>query len=503
MDTHWISESARPPVRRHRRRRDWLATGVMALAVVGTFVPLVATSAAAPPPSRPLMNGWSSTYQTTVLSETSRRLRYSGSWRRADHPAYIGDRVRSSDQKGASVSLSFSGTGVSWIGPVGPTRGTASVYLDGRRIKTVNTYGRRFMPARVLLRLTWDSVKTHRLKIIVAGTTGHPTVAVDAFMVRGPEKQSAATPEPVAAATPAPTPTAGVTSTPQPSNDPTPTQESENSAMPTATTMPEPGPTAASTSAPTTTPAATPAPTMTPTTTPTTTPRLTFVDDFNGSSLSPSWVNIYPSIGDPGFGANSDFMNDTRQVNVANGMATITAQRKTTPSGREYASGIIGTRFAFSQMYGTWEARIRYPAGQGVWPAFWLLAGGSNTPPPEVDIFEAYPAPWSEEGGGSGVDYLGAGLYSANGTEWFRHYDPRGDLTGEFHVHKLVWTPTSMSFYVDGLLRGVLDDREKFPTVPMYPIINLALGVKGVYEVDATTPDTLKMDIDYVRVYAP
>ena len=51
--------------------------------------------------------------------------------------------------------------------------------------------------------------------------------------------------------------------------------------------------------------------------------------------------------------------------------------------------------------------------------------------------------------------------------------------------------------------RGVLDDVEKFPQGPMYPIVNLAMGVPGIYEVDGTTPDTVKMDIDYVRVYAP
>lgn len=67
----------------------------------------------------------------------------------------------------------------------------------------------------------------------------------------------------------------------------------------------------------------------------------------------------------------------------------------------------------------------------------------------------------------------------------------------------MVWTPTQMSFYVDGNLRGVLKDVAKFPTVPMYPILNLAMGVKGVYEIDATTPRTLTMDVDYVRVYAP
>ncbi len=488
--SQWISESAPPPVRNLRRRTHWLATGVMALVVVGIVAPLAATSAATPAPTRTLMNDWSSTHQTTVLNETSGRLRYSGTWRRADHPAYIGDNVRSSDQKGAKVTLTFTGSGVSWIGPVGPTRGRASVYLDGRRIKTVNTYGRRFMPARVLLRLTWDTVGTHRLTIEVAGTTGHPTVALDAFVVRGREKPTAATPSPVPAAPQTPAP--GATATPQPTNAPTP--------APVATATPPPTPTLVAT---TPAPAAIPAPTPVTTPTPTLTPRLSFADEFNGSVLNSVWTNPFSGPGDPGFGLDSNFRDDTRQVSVANGMATITATKHAADSfGRTYDSGVIATKDTFSQMYGTWEARIRYPAGQGVWPAFWMLAQGSNQTPPEVDIFEAYPAPWSPAGGGSGLNYLACGDYSVNGAEYFLYFDTRPDLTGDWHVHRMVWTPTSIKTYVDGIYRGTLTQVDKLPTVPMYPIINLALGAPG-YRVDGTTPSTLKMDIDYVRVYAP
>ncbi len=31
------------------------------------------------------------------------------------------------------------------------------------------------------------------------------------------------------------------------------------------------------------------------------------------------------------------------------------------------------TQGLFSQTYGRFEARIKIPAGQGVWPAFWML----------------------------------------------------------------------------------------------------------------------------------
>ncbi len=214
------------------------------------------------------------------------------------------------------------------------------------------------------------------------------------------------------------------------------------------------------------------------------------------------WKPTY-QVGDPGYGLDSNFLGNTSKVSVANGYATITATKHAPDSlGRTYDSASIGTNGAFAQRYGTFEARIRYPAGQGVFPAFWLIAPGAPTSPPEMDIFEAFPAP-SGAGGGSGLNYLSCGLNSVNGAEYFLYYDARGDLTGDWHVHKMVWTPTTISVYVDGILRGVLNDADKVPTLPaMYPILTFAMGASG-YRVDATTPSTLKMDIDYVRVSTP
>ena len=44
-----------------------------------------------------------------------------------------------------------------------------------------------------------------------------------------------------------------------------------------------------------------------------------------------------------------------------------------TASPATYTSARLKTLGRFSQRYGRFEARIRLPGGQGIWPAFWML----------------------------------------------------------------------------------------------------------------------------------
>ena len=47
--------------------------------------------------------------------------------------------------------------------------------------------------------------------------------------------------------------------------------------------------------------------------------------------------------------------------------------RLQTESHRDYTSARMKTQGKFSQAYGRFEARIRIPRRQGIWPAFWML----------------------------------------------------------------------------------------------------------------------------------
>ena len=118
-----------------------------------------------------------------TANERSRAIDYTGSWRRANHRGYGGDRVAYATKAGARASFYFTGKKVTWNGPTGPTRGQAKVYVDGTYVKTVNAYRRSFDARATLFQASWKAAGKHRITIVVVGTKGHPMVAIDDFVV--------------------------------------------------------------------------------------------------------------------------------------------------------------------------------------------------------------------------------------------------------------------------------------------------------------------------------
>lgn len=118
-----------------------------------------------------------------TTSGGGRTTSFSGAWRYARHPDYIGGSVRYTLQRGAQATYHFSGRTVRWIGPKGPTRGRAAVYLDGRRIAVVDQYSASFIARAVIFRRTLASAGPHVLVIRALGTPGRPNVSIDAVRI--------------------------------------------------------------------------------------------------------------------------------------------------------------------------------------------------------------------------------------------------------------------------------------------------------------------------------
>ena len=166
--TSWIDESAeakKPPPQPsksagRRRFRDWAATGVMGLALVGLIIPVFGIASASQVPTQ--LKPWVTDYATRRTRRTGR-----GSITRAPGhrpPSGICGRARSRRDEGRrSARITFDGTGIAWIGPVGPTRGKANVYVDGQLVKIVDTHATHYAPTKVLFKTTFAKLGQHTL----------------------------------------------------------------------------------------------------------------------------------------------------------------------------------------------------------------------------------------------------------------------------------------------------------------------------------------------------
>jgi hypothetical protein len=117
------------------------------------------------------------------FSEKSASIAYTGSWRSATHSGYAGDAVRYATAAGATATFTFTGTKVVWYGPVGPTRGKATILIDGTAVRTVDLGAGSFTAHKAIFSTSWATAGKHTLAIEVAGTAGRAYVAIDELAV--------------------------------------------------------------------------------------------------------------------------------------------------------------------------------------------------------------------------------------------------------------------------------------------------------------------------------
>ncbi|HEX5591008.1 MAG TPA: transglycosylase family protein [Candidatus Limnocylindrales bacterium] len=129
-------------------------------------------------PARPAITG-------TVFDESNLAIDFSGGWGQAQYAGYNGGQVRYAIAPRATVWFEFSGTSIAWIGPKGPTRGQANVWIDETLVATVDVYASRFRARSEIFSMTFDRKGTRRITIEVVGTPGRETIAVDEFVVGG------------------------------------------------------------------------------------------------------------------------------------------------------------------------------------------------------------------------------------------------------------------------------------------------------------------------------
>ncbi|MEM9840058.1 MAG: glycoside hydrolase family 16 protein [Pseudomonadota bacterium] len=271
---------------------------------------------------------------------------------------------------------------------------------------------------------------------------------------------------------------------------------------------------------------------------------LVWSDDFDGKRLdTASWTPEQSCWG----GGNKErqcYTPRKANIEVSDGVLRLKAREerykgRTYPKGmsgvslrdrrmQPYTSGKVKTRGKESWLYGRFSARMKLPAGQGTWPAFWMMPEddiyGTWPLSGEIDIMEAVNlgTPCEECPGGieartSAALHFG-GLQPDN-TYWMKKTEGtrRPAPDAEWRVYTLEWAEGVMQWFVDGELfmrltadqwhtqSSEADGRPYAPfDQPFYLMFNYAVGGRlpeqsnGAGFEPASFPS--EFHIDWVRV---
>lgn len=246
--------------------------------------------------------------------------------------------------------------------------------------------------------------------------------------------------------------------------------------------------------------------------------RLTWSDEFDGAAgASVNKRKWSAEVGGNGWGNKElEYYTDGAKNASLDGHGTLVIKAVQENPGQalkcwygpcRYTSARLITKKKFAQAYGRFEARIRIPYGQGIWPAFWLLGDDIDDVGwplcGEIDIMENIGRePTLVHGtihgpGYNGAKGIGAPFALPNGKRF----------ADDYHVYAVEWEPQALRFYVDDKLYATRVPTDLPPGTkwvydhPFFILLNLAVGGEWPGEPDATTTFPQTMLVDYVRVY--
>ncbi|WOH19406.1 family 16 glycosylhydrolase [Paenarthrobacter sp. GOM3] len=242
---------------------------------------------------------------------------------------------------------------------------------------------------------------------------------------------------------------------------------------------------------------------------------LVWSDEFNGlAGSAPDNSKWLHDTGGSGWG-NGElqyYTSSTRNAAMdGHGNMAITARRENPDNYSchygtcQYTSARLLTAGKFSRNQGRFEARLKLPKGQGMWPAFWMLGdnvftdGWPNSG--ELDVMENVgKEPGTIWGSIHGPGYSGANSVNASYTL------PNGKVLGDaFHTFTVDWGPESITWYIDGIpyshkTKASVSGPWVFDH-NFFLLLNLAVGGNWPGAPDPGTVLPQSLLVDYVRVY--
>jgi beta-glucanase (GH16 family) len=186
--------------------------------------------------------------------------------------------------------------------------------------------------------------------------------------------------------------------------------------------------------------------------------RLVWSDEFDGNAINTdNWTHEVNCLG----GGNQErqcYTDSAENSFVSDGMLKIVA--KTAPEGAEqpYTSARMTTQNKVDIKYGRIEMRAKLPAGQGSWPAFWMMPTdsvyGGWPKSGEVDIMEAVNLGTARADGSAEKNIYGTIHYGAGPGSDFSGaaHTPSTSPAESFNTYAIEWQEGEIRWYFNNVL---------------------------------------------------
>ena len=121
---------------------------------------------------------------STTYEENNSLIKYSGNWTSEALSSYSGGISKYSNQKWATITFSFNGTGFKWYGLANKYKGIANVYVDGVKY-SVDTYSSTSVNQKLFFEKTGLTNGTHTVRIEVTGLGNGSYINIDKLDIIG------------------------------------------------------------------------------------------------------------------------------------------------------------------------------------------------------------------------------------------------------------------------------------------------------------------------------